>query len=271
MEILSSVLLESISDMFHDFGTATDLKPFWFNYAPKQRGRSPKLESVPWGEVGEKSIVAHLVRALARRFPNIAYPGLPVGADMRFMVDDALVHLDIKLTGPNDNADEIVASPYQVSGDGAGWKNKTMWEDGFTNSLVHVVGVRGGTLDFQPALPPFYVLNGTLLVCLTYYLKVVYTVNEPGDQPLEYLELVCVPNGLVMFDGLHYDMTPGLFLAGKDDKTKTENKRIRIRLSPLAQIDSWRCVKVVLEDEGWKAVARIVPIGLSTGEQRQLL
>ncbi len=42
---------------------------------------------------------------------------------MRLMTNDALIHLDIKITGPNDRADEIVASPNQISGDGADWDN----------------------------------------------------------------------------------------------------------------------------------------------------
>lgn len=217
-----------------DFNRAMDLMPFWINYPPLQRGRAPSGAAIPWLEVGESVIGAHLIRAIAELNPNVAYPGLPSGSDIRFMTQDALVHLDIKVTGPNDKADEIVASPNQLSGDGASWQNS-----GVVNSPVQVFGSRANMI-FQPELVPFYQLEGKLLACLTYFLKGVYAVEAVGSQPLDYLELVCVPNGLLSFTGVNYNETQkGLFIPGKDI-SQFQKKRVRVRMRPLQEIAEWR-------------------------------
>ena len=172
------------------------------------------------------------------------FPGLPLGGDIRFATTDAVVHLDLKLTGPRDNPDEIVASPHQISGDSAGWEG-----EGFRNSLVMVTGPRR-RMPFQPTLPPFYVLNRRTLICLTYFLKAIYTVEGSGHQPLALLELACVPNGLLAFDGPRYGETPGLFIPGKDTQDTPDGKRrTRIRLQPLAELAPWRCAKLRIEED----------------------
>ncbi len=208
-DFLVNIILSTIAGTYRDFCQATELLPFWVNYPPLQRGRAPSGTSIPWGEVGEKTISARLIRAIALEDPSITYPGLPLGGDIRFATDDAYIHFDLKLTGPNDNAHEIVASPHQIAGDGRSCNG------GVNNSPVTVKGARA-EMSFQPELPPFYVLDGRILLCLTYFLKAVYTVQNIGDQPLHYLELACVPNGLLLFDGPNYFQVQGLFIPGKD-------------------------------------------------------
>lgn len=252
MNFLVGVTLKAASNLYNDFGRANDLLPFWIDYAPRQRGRKPTGKSIPWSEVGEKSLSFNLVRAISQTHIAITFPGLPFGGDVRFATEDALIHFDVKMTGPNDNTDEVVVPPQQISGDGA------FWDTGMLNKPFPVVGKRRSII-FQPKLPPFYVLDGTERLCLTYFLKVVYVVEDFGVQPLHYLEVVCVPNGLLMFDGLMYAQTPGLLIPGKDTKDTPEHvKRIRVRLDPLASIsDGWRCQKIVLNDDEWKAVSRV--------------
>src|SRR5579863_9124793 len=103
-QILLEVVLAAVGDIYTDFCQAMELKPFWVNYPPGQRGRAPRGTSIPWGEVGEKTISSCLVRALSLKDPSITFPGLPLGGDIRFATTEALVHFDMKLTGPNDNA-----------------------------------------------------------------------------------------------------------------------------------------------------------------------
>jgi hypothetical protein len=182
--------------------------------------------------VGETAIEHNVVRALLEKDSSIAFPGLPSGADLRFLTTNALVHFDIKVTGPNDRADEIVASPNQISGDGKFWK------DGVINSPVTIHGARA-SMKFQPELPPFYVLEENSLICLTYFLKGVYRVESLGNQPLSHLELICVPNGLLCFDGPRYVDYKGLFIPGKDERDK-DKKRTRVRMEPLSEIADWR-------------------------------
>lgn len=227
MNFLLDVVLSAANDIYRDFGQALNLMPFWINYPPVQRGRSPRGTSIPWGEVGEKTISSHVIHALSLKYPSVTFPGLPLGGDIRFATSDILAHFDIKLTGPNDRPDEIVASPHQISGDGYAWQN-----NGVVNSSVSVVGERA-SMSFQPELSPFYILENHILLFLTYFLKVVYTVHAIGHQPLDYLELACVPNGLLLFDGPQYVRTKGLLIPGKDEKDHPK-KRLRVRLNPLA-------------------------------------
>jgi len=180
--------------------------------------------------------------------PSITYPGLPLGGDIRFATSDALIHFDIKLTGPNDNQNEIVASPHQISGDGL------LWKDGVVNSPVKVIGSKA-EMRFQPELPPFYVLGKHTLICLTYFLKAIYKVQDLGIQPLYYLELVCVPNGLMLFDRPNYNQTKGLFIPGKDIQNHRK-KRTRVRLDPLATLAGWRCIKLEQIGAEWHSIPR---------------
>jgi hypothetical protein len=254
MDFLVEATLTAASLMESDFGRANDLLPFWINYPPKQRGRAPTGASIPWGEVGEKSLSANLLRAILDKEATITFPGLPFGGDVRFAGSDALIHFDVKLTGPNDRTDEVVAPPQQISGDGARWQN------GILNTPFLVTGSRSA-MNFQPKLPPFYLLDGTVRPCLTYFLKAVYTVREFGVQPLHYLEVACVPNGLLLFDGPKYARTPGLLIPGKDDQTKPEeDKRVRVRLNPLSTIgNGWRCQQILLRDRQWLVTPRQKP------------
>lgn len=262
MTFLWQIVQKSADALYEDFHKAIDLKEFWINYAPRQRGNFPSGTAVPWGEVGEKSIIARIVRTIAETHSNFAYPGLPVGSDLRLATESVLIHFDVKLTGPNDNANEVVASPYQISGDGLNW------DEGVKNSSFLVTGDRAKQ-TFFPQLPPFYVYKGRVLLCLTYFLKAVYVVHSLGDQPLQSLELACAPNGLLLFDGPQYAQHQGLLIPGKDDKkTKLENRRVRVRLDPLVALDSWRSAKLERMNETWKASVRLPPPPRPAKKQR---
>ncbi len=231
-QIVSSVSLR----ISVDFNKATELMPFWRNYPPIQRGRLPIGTSIPWSEVGQTTIVSNIIRALSYGNPEITYPGLPSGADLRFLTDDALIHFDIKITGPNDRPDEVVASPNQISGNGI------RWEQGVINSPVIITGARARMI-FQPELPPLYIIQGKVIPCLTFFLKGVYDVKTLGYQPLVKLELICVPNGLLTFENPLYIKNQGLFIPGKDVKGHLK-KRVRVRMTPLESIASWRRITV---------------------------
>lgn len=231
-------LREKYLEIRKDFNDASLLEDFWKKYAPRQRGRGPRNEAYPWGEVGEKVLDAYIYKIVNEKIPSVRFTGLPYGHDTRFTTNDAFVQLDIKSTGPNDNLDELVSSPNQVSGDG-----KYLDDGGVFNSEILVRGPLRN-LMFQPELPPFYIVDGVPKLTLTYYLKCVYEVIEKGNQPLSYLELVSVPNGLLMFDTFNYNENKrGLLIPGKDIQTSV-HKRTRIRLNPLAEIAPWRCVKL---------------------------
>ncbi|NJL76781.1 MAG: BglI family type II restriction endonuclease [Saprospiraceae bacterium] len=199
---------------------------------------------MPWGEVGEKVLDAYMYKTILALFPNARFIGLPYGHDVRFVTDNVFVHLDIKSTGPTDNADEVVSSPNQVTGDGRFYD-----ANGIQNSKVLVVGP-SRNMAFQPELLPFYIIGNQPFITLTFYLKGVYKVIEAGNQPLDYLELISVPNGLLMFDTLNYAQNvKGLLTPGKDILS-SKHKRTRIKLNPLSEVAHWRCQKILFDDTG---------------------
>ncbi len=260
-DLLLDILLGRATDIDIDFSIRPrELLPFWINYPPEQRGRQPTGTATPMLELGEKTLSSHLIAEVYRRMPQVRFPGLPTGGDIRFATEDAYVHLDIKLTGPNDNPNEIVVPPNQVSGDGAGWEN-----DGVVNSSWPVLYNRGGkrgqvSYHFQPKLSPVYILESKPLLCLTFFLKAVYEVGGFGDQPLSYLEFVSVPNGLIMFESYRLASTAGLIIPGKDERSKADStKRVRIRLDPLSTTAEWRATKVSWRDDRWVKGVRTIP------------
>lgn len=237
-------LVSNASKIKQDFDETINIKDFWYRYAPRQRGHKPRGTSLPWGEVGEKVLDAYMYKIILSIFPEARFIGLPYGHDVRFVTDNVFVHLDIKSTGPTDNADEVVSSPNQVTGDGRYYD-----EYGIQNAQVSVIGP-SRNMVFQPELPPFYIIDNKPFIALTFYLKCVYKVIEVGHQPLDYLELISVPNGLLMFDTLNYAQNiKGLLTPGKDILS-AEHKRTRIKLNPLAEIANWRCQKIVFDDNG---------------------
>ena len=235
-------LLSGIKAFYHDFekdfNAASVLSDYWIRYAPRQRGRDASNEATPWGEVGEKTLDASLYRFVSQFFPNARFPGLPYGHDVRFMTEDAFVHIDIKSTGPNDSPDDIVLSLNQISGDGL-YVN----DNGVFNCPVTAPGPRK-ELHFQPELPPFYIFEDRPRLTLTFFIKCAYDVFDITHQPLKYLELICVPNGLIMFDTIMIKDHQGVFAAGKDTQDFANDKRVRIKLNPLSAVAPWRCVRI---------------------------
>ncbi|MCF6204543.1 MAG: BglI family type II restriction endonuclease, partial [Methylococcaceae bacterium] len=211
---LITALLSISKQIKEDFDSATKLRPFWEEYAPVQRGHKPRGEAFPWGEVGEKVVEGYLYSLVPNVFDDVRFIGLPYGHDIRFSTNNAFIHIDAKSTGPTDDQNEVVSSPNQVTGTG-----KINSKQRVYNDTENMIGPQV-TRPFLPELPPFYIIDGNVLPTLTFYLKIVYSVRDLGNQPLEYLELICVPNGLALFDGPKlFQNVSGLLTPGKDEKT----------------------------------------------------
>lgn len=249
-DIIINRLLSRYLDIKNDFDNAYQTKEYWEAYAPMQRGYKPRGEAYPWGEVGEKVIEGHLYSSLNEIFENIRFPGIPYGHDIRFATQNSFIHIDVKSTGPNDNPDEVVSSPNQVTGDGV------ISDQGFIcNNFVDMRGPKI-TRKFRPELAPFYLFDNKIIPVLTYYIKVVYDVISPGNQPLKYIELICVPNGIPFFVSPNYNLRfPGILTPGKDE-VYVERKRTRIKLNPLSLIGDWRCQKIYVNNSGSVTVSK---------------
>jgi len=141
-EFFYALILSNYHEFMEDYNEASYLHPFWANYPPDDRGRSPVGDQIPWIEVGEHAIGHKLNRFISKIF-SIRETGLPSGADNRFLLkserileitqgltDSIMVFLDIKSVGPRDDFEHTVISPYQVSGDGK-------W-DSISISMLHV-------------------------------------------------------------------------------------------------------------------------------------
>lgn len=255
---LLEVIIEVAPAIASDWQFATDTRPQWIEAAPKQRGRGASGTGVPWIEVAEYVPISHIGAELARRSGLLtSFPGLPAGGDLRYANDDLLLHLDAKAAGPNDLHDEVVVPPYQVSGNGALVNNAAMpGGKAVKNDPITFTGQRNGRArQFFPGLPPLYVSRGSVRLCITAFIKVVYAVRSLGDQPLLHITLATLPNGILLSDG-GLASTPTLFAPGKDATSKPlRDRRARVKFAGLVSIAAWRvaCVSEASTGTGWIA------------------
>ena len=247
----------NLQEIKEDYNEASYLYSFWKNYPPDDRGRQPVKDQYPWIEVGEHAIGSKIPRLLDKIF-NIRDTGFPTGSDQRFLIthdsileathgftSSAWFFIDIKSVGPRDDQSHTVMSHNQVSGDGI-WENV---EEGVRNTILKATGVRTSH-DFHASLPPLFVLsNGSIAPLVIVALKPVYKMlktNIPGarndGQPLERIDIACIPNGLLLAENPNYiDKYKGLLFPGKDEKSKDPRKlRARISFDILKKIEKWR-------------------------------
>lgn len=254
-DVLFVSLQKHLTDIEKDYDEASNLFPFWQNYPPIERGRKPKGDQYPWIEVGEHAVGDKLLLALEDEF-EIRSVGMPTGPDERYVIkskriakitegltDSVWIITDIKSVGPRDDHAHAVMSPYQVSGTGD-WDNV---QEGLKNKVMTAQGLRSKH-PFHSALAPIYVLaDQTILPVTNFVLKPVYKMlslenPETKGQPLSRIDLISIPNGLLLEENPAYlKKHPGLLFPGKDDKKKNPLKvRARIDFRILQLIDDWR-------------------------------
>jgi Restriction endonuclease BglI len=258
--LIKQVVIDNLAEIRRDYDEASYLHPFWQNYPPEERGRSPRGDQFPWIEVGEHSVGFKLARLISNRV-LIREIGLPSGTDQRFVLkskelgqhckitNQAMLFVDVKSVGPRDDADHTVLSTYQVSGDGI-WKSP---KAGVKNSVMTARGSVAAHA-FHCALPPIYVLSDcTIAPTVSVFIKPVYRMlaldgkNQTG-QPLQRITIVTLPNGLLLSENPGYlTKYPELFYPGKDDKSKAETKlRARVSFEILRKIEPWRVETIPL-------------------------
>lgn len=242
-----------IPEIKRDYDEASRLYPFWKNYPPLDRGRAPVGDQYPWIEVGEQVFGNKLSRYFASNF-KIRDTGLPSGADDRCIIsserireilgitDSVWVFIDIKSSGPRDEAEHAVMSPYQISGSG-NWEYP---EDGVRNDPIMASGKRK-THPFLCSMSPLYVLSDGLLAPLAVFVikpeyGMLYKDGRNVGQPLRKIKVASVPNGLLLTRNPAYlKQYPHLFFPGKDDRSKDDRKvRARVSFGILEEIDRWR-------------------------------
>lgn len=256
-EILHFIDLH-LPEIVRDYNEASYLYPFWKNYPPLDRGRSPVGDQYPWIEVGEQVFGNKLSRYFANNF-SIKDSGLPSGSDDRCIIsseriksilgitDSVWVFIDIKSAGPRDNFSHAVMSPYQISGSG-NWNDIN---DGMTNDPMEAKGDRVSH-NFMCSLSPIYVLSdNTVAPLVSFVIKPVYKMLAEKDgiskgQPLNSIKVASIPNGLLLTKSPNYLKNyPQLFFPGKDDKKKDLRKlRARVSFDILKKIDNWRLIEI---------------------------
>lgn len=246
-------------EIVRDYNEASYLYSFWKNYPPEDRGRQPVHDQYPWIEVGEQVFGNKLARYFNANF-NVRDAGLPSGSDDRCIIssqrieeilgitDSVWVFIDIKSAGPRDNFEHAVMSPYQISGSGD-WATV---DSGVLNAPIVAQGKRVAH-NFLCSLSPIYVLSEKIIVPLTtFVIKPVYKMlkekgsNKTTGQPLDYIKVASIPNGLLLTRNPNYLKTnPSLFFPGKDDKGKDPKKiRARVSFDELQKIGNWRIKKI---------------------------
>ncbi len=126
------------------------------------------------------------------------------------------------------------------------WINPT---DGVKNTILQATGARASH-DFHASLPPVFVLSdGTVAPLVMIALKPVYRMLQTNvvgarndGQPLERIDIACIPNGLLLTQQPNYlGSYNGLLFPGKDDKSKDPRKlRARVSFEILKNIAPWR-------------------------------
>ena len=255
-------LRKNLKEFCEDYNEASYMYPFWQNYPPEERGRAPKGDQFPWIEVGEHSVGCKLARLLSLKF-DLREVGLPSGPDQRFMLrspkiqkllkftDTVMVLIDVKSVGPRDDFEHTVLSPYQVSGDGL-WLTPSQ---GIHNTVLKATGCRTNH-SFHCALPPVYVSSKLRVApSISVFVKPTYSMVDADDnngktigQPLSRLTIATLPNGLLLTQNPNYLKTwPRLFFPGKDDKSKSDNRRrARISFPVLKEIADWRVQSIAI-------------------------
>jgi hypothetical protein len=84
------MFLENYAEFESDYNEASYLHPFWANYPPDDRGRSPVGDQIPWIEVGEHAVGHKASRILSQQC-EVREIGLPSGADNRFLIIDPTI------------------------------------------------------------------------------------------------------------------------------------------------------------------------------------
>jgi hypothetical protein len=252
-QALATLLRNDITTIKELYDMASALKPYWVNNPPDDRGRAPSGDQFPWIEVGEHAVGSRLLQQAHTRWGALDV-GFPLGSDQRFLFPSTAAYdlsggtfnnvwamVDIKSVGPTDDQDHVVLGHNQVSGCG-------QWEpgaEGPVNCVLQASGQRASH-PFHPSLPPIVAYgDDTLCFVATFVVKPVYSIESGSGrsswhaQPLHRLELISIPNGLIMGEMLQ--TAPGLLFPGKDDKSVSlKRKRARIDLATLRGINEWR-------------------------------
>lgn len=249
----------NIDEIVADYNEASFLHPFWGDYPPENRGRSPIGDQIPWLEVGEH-VVGHKIGRFLRDSFLIREVGMPTGPDDRYAMQSAsiasknsitnaaMLFLDTKSVGPRDDKDEVVVSPNQVSGDG-------VWVDPKLNVVnTKMIAKKSASHDFYPAAPPLFIFSNNVIAPVVHiYIKPIYKMLHLDNpllrgQPLAKIRITCVPNGLLLTKNPNYLLTyPGLLYPGKDDKSKDPRKlRCRVDLRLLKSFAPWRYSEIII-------------------------
>jgi hypothetical protein len=253
MDVLSRFIELNHDEIIRDYNEASFLHPFWQNYPPDDRGRSPIGDQYPWIEVGEHIFCPKLSRFLSESY-CVRDCGIPTGPDERYIISSTEIKsileitssiwlfVDIKSVGPRDDQDHTVMSHNQISGSGK-WTNK---RTGVKNDIIDAQGIRA-THPFHCAIPPLYVLSDETIVPVVHVvLKPIYKMlgltQKCNGQPLSKVTLVSIPNGILLAENPNYLKSfPSLFFPGKDKKEKDPRKlRARIRFEIIRLIADWR-------------------------------
>lgn len=202
-EKINDCLDRKAKDISNQLNLINEIKSDWIKFAFQK-----KTNIVDKG--AERIIRQELLRGL-----NWDYLGIPISSDECFNLPDAIIHVDVKtqlaterfdVENPNDiNITKkfifknLIASQNQIS---LLPKDKIPFAKG-----------KNGFIKWEPHLPTEYILNNNKKPCLTYFVRLVYSlvcpycglIQDVGPKPQEKLknvlgkgnvkENICMPFG----------------------------------------------------------------------------
>ena len=182
-------------DLLFGFKTKYKIKDDWFpKWNPTEEGKG-----ISDFATGAERIVYALLNGKGIGQPNSA----PIGADLFFEVEDAVIHIDLKTVQTRNIRDytkDIFVGNNQNS----------------YNGKLKVSGVE--KIYDEACLPHYYTLSdGTKKPCLTYFITILY---EETNLEILNINLLCMPNG-ALYDA--YGI--GVLKAGKVKYKKGNPKR----------------------------------------------
>ncbi len=211
-------LKQDLSSVIKGLNSRIEILNDWKTQFEKTARKNYKSSDL---DTGAERIFHHLFHPMFR-FPN----SCPIGSDMMFKTDDAIIHIEVKTT-LIDNPD---------------YKGKVQLG---RNQISYAFSP-----IFEPNLPKSYSYKKSNLPTLTYVIQIVHEHMKPK---LAALNVICIPNGQLYE---HYG--PNILNAGKAGWLKANDIRYNYIKEPkfvlLSKRDNKNIfrIEILLIDENFK-------------------
>ncbi len=168
-EKLIDCLNRKVDDIKKQLQLINEIKEDWLDIAFRKKTNIVDKSA-------ERIIRQELLRGL-----NWDYLGIPISSDECFNLPDAVVHVDVKTQLGTERFD--VENPDNINIDKSfKFKNLIASQNQITLPAIDKIPFRkgvGGFIKWEPHLPTYYTFSKKKKPCLTYFIRLVYTLVCP--------------------------------------------------------------------------------------------